>query len=156
MTLKFGHERRHWDAAKAAVVAILGERVQSGRGPMTYGELAAKVKAISLEPHQYAMSAILGEVSDDEDSVGRGRLSAYGVTAETGPSRSSSQGRRWPAGMVMGWARSLGEFGATIKFAANVRPCVPAFDDRSDARIGWFASRLGGLAQARADDRFSQ
>ena len=62
MTLKFGYERRDWDAAKAEVVAILGERVRSGRGPMTYGELASKVKAISLEPHQYATFAILGEV----------------------------------------------------------------------------------------------
>ena len=84
MTLKFGYERRDWDAAKAEVVAILGERVRSGREPMMYGELASKVKAISLEPHQYAMFAILGEVSDDEDSMGRGMLSAYVVTAETG------------------------------------------------------------------------
>ena len=37
----------------------------------------------------------------------------------------------------------------------DIKPYVPAFDDRSDARIGWFASRLGGLARARADDRFS-
>ena len=36
----------------------------------------------------------------------------------------------------------------------DIKPYVPAFDDRADARIGWFTSRLGGLAQARADDRF--
>jgi tRNA-Thr(GGU) m(6)t(6)A37 methyltransferase TsaA len=38
----------------------------------------------------------------------------------------------------------------------DIKPYVPAFDDRSDARIGWFTSRLGGLSQARADDRFRQ
>ena len=84
MTLKFGYERRDWDAAKAEIVVILGDRVRDGRGPMTYGELASKIKSVSLEPHQYAMFAILGEVSDDEDSMGRGMLSAYVVTAETG------------------------------------------------------------------------
>lgn len=84
MTLKFGYERRDWNAAKAEIVRILGDRVRGGRGPITYGELASKVKSISLEPHQYAMFAILGEVSDDEDSIGRGMLSAYVVTAETG------------------------------------------------------------------------
>jgi hypothetical protein len=84
VTLKFGYERRDRDAAKAEIVRILGDRVRGGRGPITYGELASKVKSILLEPHQYAMLAILGEVSDDEDSIGRGMLSAYVVTAETG------------------------------------------------------------------------
>ena len=31
---------------------------------------------------------------------------------------------------------------------------VPAFDERHDVRVGWFAERLGGLPEARADDRF--
>lgn len=31
---------------------------------------------------------------------------------------------------------------------------VPAFDERDEVKVGWFASRLNGLAQARADDRF--
>ena len=38
----------------------------------------------------------------------------------------------------------------------DFKPYVPAFDDRSEARVGWFADRLGGLAQARADDRFRE
>jgi hypothetical protein len=84
LTLKFGYERRDWDAAKAEIVRILGDRVRGGRGPITYGELASKIKSISLEPHQYAMFAILGEMSGDEDAMGRGMLSAYVVTAETG------------------------------------------------------------------------
>jgi tRNA (adenine37-N6)-methyltransferase len=36
----------------------------------------------------------------------------------------------------------------------DLKPYVPAFDDRPDARIGWFADRLGPLAETRADERF--
>jgi len=36
----------------------------------------------------------------------------------------------------------------------DIKPYVPAFDARDDVRIGWYAERLGGLAGARADDRF--
>jgi tRNA (Thr-GGU) A37 N-methylase len=27
----------------------------------------------------------------------------------------------------------------------DIKPYVPAFDDRDDVRVGWFATRLGGL-----------
>ena len=37
----------------------------------------------------------------------------------------------------------------------DLKPYVPAFDDRSGARIGWFAGRLDRLPDARADRRFS-
>ncbi len=36
----------------------------------------------------------------------------------------------------------------------DLKPYVPPFDDRPGARIGWFADRLGSLAETRADDRF--
>jgi tRNA (Thr-GGU) A37 N-methylase len=36
----------------------------------------------------------------------------------------------------------------------DIKPYVPAFDDRSEARVGWFTERLGDLATATADDRF--
>lgn len=36
----------------------------------------------------------------------------------------------------------------------DIKPYVPALDQRQDARIGWYAERLGGLSEARADDRF--
>jgi tRNA (adenine37-N6)-methyltransferase len=38
----------------------------------------------------------------------------------------------------------------------DMKPYVPAFDQRQDVRIGWFAERLVGLAEARADDRFRE
>ena len=36
----------------------------------------------------------------------------------------------------------------------DIKPYVPAFDQRDEVRIGWFTDRLGGLLDARADDRF--
>ncbi len=36
----------------------------------------------------------------------------------------------------------------------DIKPYVPAFDDRAGARIGWFTGRLDHLAEARSDDRF--
>ena len=36
----------------------------------------------------------------------------------------------------------------------DIKPYVPAFDQRDGARIGWFEGRLDALQQARADDRF--
>jgi tRNA-Thr(GGU) m(6)t(6)A37 methyltransferase TsaA len=35
----------------------------------------------------------------------------------------------------------------------DIKPYVPALDDRADARIGWYADRL---ADARSDRRFSE
>jgi tRNA-Thr(GGU) m(6)t(6)A37 methyltransferase TsaA len=36
----------------------------------------------------------------------------------------------------------------------DLKPYVPAFDQRDDVRIGWYAGRLGAQAQVRSDDRF--
>jgi hypothetical protein len=84
MTTKYGYEQRDWDAAKVETVALLGERARSSLGPITYGALAGRLRSISIEPHQFAMFAMLGEISNEEDSLGRGMLSAYVVPAETG------------------------------------------------------------------------
>jgi tRNA (adenine37-N6)-methyltransferase len=37
----------------------------------------------------------------------------------------------------------------------DLKPYVPAFDDRAGAAIGWFASRLDRLPGTRSDDRFA-
>jgi tRNA-Thr(GGU) m(6)t(6)A37 methyltransferase TsaA len=36
----------------------------------------------------------------------------------------------------------------------DIKPYVPAFDDRPGAAIGWFADRIGALGETRADGRF--
>ena len=38
----------------------------------------------------------------------------------------------------------------------DIKPYVPAFDERSDVRVGWFTGRLHGLAEVRSDDRFRE
>ena len=38
----------------------------------------------------------------------------------------------------------------------DIKPYVPAFDEREGVRIGWYTDRLEGLAKARADDRFGE
>jgi tRNA-Thr(GGU) m(6)t(6)A37 methyltransferase TsaA len=38
----------------------------------------------------------------------------------------------------------------------DIKPYVPAFDDRPDARIGWYAAVLDRLANATADGRFDR
>src|ERR1035437_5362304 len=82
---KFGCALATREKAKAEIVGILGERARSGAGPITYGDLARQIKTLNVEPHAFAMFSLLGEVSDEEDSIGRGRLSAYVVSSETGP-----------------------------------------------------------------------
>jgi tRNA (adenine37-N6)-methyltransferase len=37
----------------------------------------------------------------------------------------------------------------------DIKPYIPAFDLRTEARSGWFASNLDKMPSARADDRFS-
>lgn len=84
MATKFGYDLATWDKAKAEVVRILGERARSKAGPITYGDLARQIETIEVDPHDFAMFSLLGEVSSDEDTIGRGMLSAYVVSSESG------------------------------------------------------------------------
>ena len=84
MALRYGYELKDWQAATDEIVHILGARIRAGRGTITYGELCSTMKTIKIEPHSYALAHMLGEVSADEDSGGRGMLSAYVVSADTG------------------------------------------------------------------------
>lgn len=80
---------------------------------------------------------------------------AHGIFATRSPARPN------PIGMST--VRLIAISGATIEIddvdmvdgtpLLDIKPYVPAFDDRSDVRVGWFAARLGGMATARADDR---
>ena len=36
----------------------------------------------------------------------------------------------------------------------DIKPYVPAFDDRADAEVGWYATVIDRLPDATADDRF--
>jgi hypothetical protein len=57
---------------------ILIERAKL-RGMMPYSELVQKLESIRLEANSYALFAMLGEVSREEDQAGRGMLTVIVV-----------------------------------------------------------------------------
>jgi tRNA (adenine37-N6)-methyltransferase len=84
--------------------------------------------------------------------------SPHGIFATRSPARPN------PVGLST--VRLVGIRGATIEIAdvdmldgtplLDIKPYVPAFDDRDGARIGWFAGRLDRLVEVRADRRFGR
>lgn len=82
---------------------------------------------------------------------------AHGVFATRSPAR--------PNGIGISTVRLLAVKGTRLEIEdvdmidgtplLDIKPYVPAFDDRSDVRIGWYAERLDLLPGARADDRFA-
>jgi tRNA-Thr(GGU) m(6)t(6)A37 methyltransferase TsaA len=79
-----------------------------------------------------------------------------GVFATRSPRRPN------PIGLSI--VRLVGIDGATLKIeevdlldgtpVLDIKPYVPLFDYRADARIGWFASKQHNVYEVRADDRF--
>jgi len=78
MMTKYGYEQYEWDAAKAEMREALVERAKV-RGMIPYSELVEKITAIELEPNSFALAAMLGEVSTEEDAADRGMLSVIVV-----------------------------------------------------------------------------
>jgi tRNA-Thr(GGU) m(6)t(6)A37 methyltransferase TsaA len=80
----------------------------------------------------------------------------HGIFATRSPARPNAIG--------MSTVRLIAVRGTTLEIAdldildgtplLDMKPYVPAFDDRSDARIGWFAGRADLAAQTRSDGRF--
>ena len=58
--------------------------VRTAKAKMTiaYSELAEQVQAIPLQPHSAAMDGILGDLSEEEDTYGRGMISVIVVHKE--------------------------------------------------------------------------
>lgn len=78
MATKYGYPLGKWNEAKEDMKQILIERARV-RGMIPYSELVKKVKAIRLEPESYALAAMLGEISGEEDAAGHGMLSVIVV-----------------------------------------------------------------------------
>jgi hypothetical protein len=75
---KYGFTKEQWTAAKEEMRQILIERAKL-RGMMPYSELVQKLESIQLEANSYALFAMLGELSTEEDRAGRGMLSVIVV-----------------------------------------------------------------------------
>ncbi len=75
---RFGFEETLWEAAKAEGKRILS-RYAKLRQPVSYSDFVKKLQSIRLEPHDPPLANLLGEISTEEYSAGRGMLSALVV-----------------------------------------------------------------------------
>jgi hypothetical protein len=78
MSTIYGYPADQWERVKAEMRDILMDRARV-RGMIPYSELVAQVKTMALQPESYALAAMLGEISRDEDAAGRGMLSVIVV-----------------------------------------------------------------------------
>lgn len=78
MNAKYGYPIDDWNKAKDEMRRIIIERAKV-YGRIPYSELVAKVQTIRIEPESYALAAMLGEISTEENAAGRGMLSAIVV-----------------------------------------------------------------------------
>jgi len=78
MATKYGYSLADWNKAKEEMRQILIERAKV-RGMIPYSGLAAQVRTIHMSPESYALAAMLGAISSEEDAAGRGMLSVIVV-----------------------------------------------------------------------------
>ena len=78
MLPNYGCRNSKWETAKAEVREIL-VRVACRKGIIAYSELIQQIKAVSYPPHDPRYLHLLGEISTEEESAGRGMLSAIVV-----------------------------------------------------------------------------
>jgi hypothetical protein len=75
---KYGFADGDWKRAKDQAREILLD-VARREDTIAYSDLVARLGAITLDPHSYAMRAFLGEISTAEHDEGRGMLSVVVV-----------------------------------------------------------------------------
>lgn len=77
-----GFTQAEWDAAKTEARNLMIERAKV-RGMIPYSDIATKIKTIHVEAHDPRLFHLLGEISSEEDTAGRGMLSVI-VVHKTG------------------------------------------------------------------------
>lgn len=84
---KYGYEAKDWDAAMEEMRTILIGHARDPQNPMiTYSALVDRVKSIRMDPESYALRAMLGEISKDEDDLGHAMLTVL-VVHKDGPNK---------------------------------------------------------------------
>jgi molybdopterin synthase catalytic subunit len=78
MSTIYGFPASAWQQAKSQMTELLVKRAKV-RGMIPYSELVEQVQALHLDPHSYALSAMLGEIAAAEDEAGRGLLTVIVV-----------------------------------------------------------------------------
>ena len=74
----YGFSDEQWQHAKQEARAIMIERAKL-RGMIPYSELADKIRTIRLEAHDPRLFDLIGQISKEENAVGRGMLSVLVV-----------------------------------------------------------------------------
>jgi hypothetical protein len=75
---RFGIEESKWDAAKVEAKSILKEYARR-KDTIAYSEIAEGIRSVRFEPHDFRLFGLLGEISTEESTAGRGMLSALVV-----------------------------------------------------------------------------
>jgi len=88
MANKYGYSLDKWNKTKEEMRQILIDMVRIPKY-ISYSELVGKVKTIILQPESYALAAMLGEISSEEDAAKRGMLSVI-VVHKSGDGRPGS------------------------------------------------------------------
>lgn len=78
MAEKYGYPLSDWNDAKEEMRQILIEKAKAGK-TIAYSELTARLHTITFAPRSSAFAAILGEISTEENSAGRGMLTVIVV-----------------------------------------------------------------------------
>jgi hypothetical protein len=81
MQIKFGAAPEQWERAKDEMREVLNA-VARRRETISYTDLVRQVRAMRLEPHDYAVAHLLGEISAADHEEGRGMRSAMVVSIE--------------------------------------------------------------------------
>lgn len=79
----YGFTENEWNAAKSEIRSVLVS-VAKKEETITYSDLTSQLRSVKLEPNQYALFEILGEISSEEHKAGRGMLTAVVITIEGG------------------------------------------------------------------------
>ena len=78
---QFGFEETQWEVAKAEGKTVLSKYARQRR-TIAYSEFAKEIHSIQFEPHDFRLFGLLGEISTEESTAGRGMLSALVVVKE--------------------------------------------------------------------------
>ena len=99
MTTNYGYPRATWEMAKDQAREVLDAIARAPDTMITYTELVQRISAISMQPHEFALAALLGEISADDHASGHGMRSALVVSKDEG----------LPGSGFFALARQLGE-----------------------------------------------
>jgi hypothetical protein len=80
--VKFGFDDAMWETAKAEGKALLADYARR-RQMIPYSDFVARLRSVDLEPHDFRLRHLLGEISSEEYRAGRGMLTAL-VVHKTG------------------------------------------------------------------------